>query len=146
MFERLLKVQEGVTHDRAWPLTERAQGNTTVLLKRPPPSVRVSQWEEHVHGTTGVGVQLTEGRRGLGQKVMELPFARHRRGRVRAQTHNKQQIKVWRDHLALVYIQPFLHFRHSQLFWAWFLICMGNQNLSCIITLSPLTPKLDLCC
>lgn len=65
--------ENGDTHYRTWPLAKRTQGNAAVLLESSPPPVGLSQGQEHVHGATGVGVHLTEGGRGLGQEVMELP-------------------------------------------------------------------------
>lgn len=76
----VIKVQErGETHHGARPLAERAQGNTTVLLKCSPPPIRLSQRQEHIHRAAGVGVQLTQGGCGLRQEVVELPdkHARH---------------------------------------------------------------------
>lgn len=70
----MIKVREdGETHHRARPLAERAQGDTTVLLKCSPPPIRLGQGQEHIHRATGVGVQLTQRGRGLRQEVVELP-------------------------------------------------------------------------
>lgn len=82
----VIKAQgRGGTHHRARPLAERTQGNTTVLLERSPPPIRLSQRQEHIHGAAGVGVQLTQGGRGLRQEVVELPdkHARQMRMHVR---------------------------------------------------------------
>lgn len=72
--QKMITMKKGGTHYRARPLTIGTQGHTTVLVNSSPPPVRLSQRQEHVHGATGVGVHLTEGRCGLGQEVMELPY------------------------------------------------------------------------
>lgn len=80
--QKTLKVKGVETHYRARPLAVRPQGNTTVLIHRSPPPVRLSQGQQHVHGAAGVRVHLTERRRVLGQEVMELPHNKRR------QTHS----------------------------------------------------------
>lgn len=103
----VIKVQErGETHHRARPLAERAQGNTTVLLKCSPPPIRLSQGQEHVHGAAGVGVQLTQGGCGLRQEVVELPdkHARHA-GTTQMRVRHVCRSSVYTGSFPLSYVQ-----------------------------------------